>query len=395
MEAMLDEGASQCGFCSPGFVVSLTAYLIGGGQITQEGAVRAVEGNLCRCTGYGSIQRAGDRLVERFGNLPESLPERIAELGRAGVIPADIAALMTDIPLPAGAPAAAVPTQATDALTIGGGTDYYVRNPDPEPRGAVAFVDRDPALRLISRTDDEITLGASVTVQEFFENPIIRSVFPGIEQNESDFASLPIRSRATLAGNITNASPIGDMTAILLALRATVRIRSASGAARDSRGGASESRLVPLEEYFVSYRLTALQPGEYVDALILPVPANANRVHFRFEKVSKRRHLDIASANSACLVVADNAGTILDIVLSAGGVGPVPIRLSGTEDFLRGKRIDRETAGKAAEIASGECTPIDDVRGTAAYRRTLLGRFIWAHLMHIFPELNLAKELLL
>lgn len=401
MEAMLDEGASQCGFCSPGFVVSLTAYLIGGGKITQEGAIRAVEGNLCRCTGYGSIQRAAARLVEQFGNLPDSLPERIAELSRAGVIPKEVADLMIDIPAPAGSVGDNMPPAGTEALTLGGGTDHFVRNPDPDAAphgagyGAVAFSDRDPALRRIIRSDDTIQLGASVSIQEFFESSIIREAFPGIEQNEPGFASLPIRTRATLAGNITNASPIGDMTAILLALRTTVRIRKRD----ESRSTAGQSREVPLEKYFLSYRRTALEPGEYVETLIIPQPqlpqsTPHGRLCFNFEKVAKRKHLDIASANSACLALVDGEGAIQEMTLSAGGVGPVPMRLPATEQYLQGKRVDGEAARRAAEIAAEECAPIDDVRGAAAYRRTLLGRFIWAHLMRLVPELDLAKELL-
>ncbi|HUX14536.1 MAG TPA: FAD binding domain-containing protein [Spirochaetia bacterium] len=383
MAAMLDEGASQCGFCSPGFVVSLTAYLLRGGALTEEGAIRAVEGNLCRCTGYGSIKRAGARLVERFGNLPEALPQRLEELSRAGVIPAEIAVLMSDIPEPAGSVASNVPAGGEDALTIGGGTDFFVRNPDPEPQGTVAFVDRDPALRLISRDEQTIRVGASVSVQEFFESSIVRNLFPGIERYESQFASLPIRTRATLAGNITNASPIGDMTAILLALQTNVKIRTSTA-----------TRTLPLDSYFVSYRRTALEKAEQVESLLIPIPPKTGRAVFNFEKVAKRRNLDIASANSACLAIADTDRRVLEISLSAGGVGPVPMRLSKTEAYLRGKRVDRDIASRAAKLAGEECAPIDDVRGSATYRRTLLGRFIWAHLEQIFPELDLIKELL-
>jgi len=279
------------------------------------------------------------------------------------------------------------PADGEGRLTLGGGTDHYVRNPDPdagpESGGSISFINRDPALRRISRTDDAITLGAAVTVQEFFESPIVREAFPGIERHESDFASLPIRNRATLAGNITNASPIGDMTAILLALQAEVHIR-----------GGKPIRILPLDRYFLGYRRTALQPGEEVAALSIPIPAPAPRRCFNFEKVAKRRHLDIASVNSGCLALADEAGVIQSITLSAGGVGPVPIRLRSTEESLLGKRVDAGTARRAAEVAAEECTPIDDVRGAAAYRRVLLGRFIWAHLMRLEPELEPAKELL-
>ena len=385
MEAMLDEGASQCGFCTPGFVVSLTAYLVGGGRITCDGAVRTIEGNLCRCTGYGSIQRAAAKIVERFAKLPLALPERIAALAGEGVIPKELAALMTDLPRPAASVAANRSPEGTEALTLGGGTDYFVRNPDPDRLGTVAFVDRDPALRRISLTDEGVKLGASVSVQEFFESPVIRETFPGVERYEQDFASLPIRTRATLAGNITNASPIGDMTAILLALDAAVGIAS---------NGSPTTRRLPLDEYFISYRRTALEPGERVESILLPLPGKTGRVVFNFEKVAKRKHLDIASVNSGCLALVDDGGKIQRVTLSAGGVGPIPIRLKKCEELLEGKRVDAELAREAARIAAAEGTPIDDVRGAADYRRLLIERFVWAHLMRLAPEGDLAKELL-
>ena len=389
MEAMLDEGASQCGFCTPGFVVSLTGYLVSGGRITYEGAVRAIEGNLCRCTGYGSIQRAAKRLVELFGELPESLPERIDELIRAGVIPPEIGRLMNDLPTAAMSAEEARRSAGSVRLTLGGGTDHFVRNPDPEADflegEAVTLMGRERAMQIIAREGQDLFVGAAASIQDFFESPIVQELYPGIERHESDFASLPIRNRATLAGNITNASPIGDMTSILLALSARVRIRSSDG---------KSTRELPLDRFFLGYRQTALEPGDQVEALLLPVPGFAPRICFNFEKVAKRRHLDIASVNSAFLALADEEGRITSVTLSAGGVGPIPARLSKTETYLRGRRVDAQTAARAAEIAADECAPIDDVRGTADYRRALLGRFMWAHLMRLAPELALEKELM-
>lgn len=387
MEAMLDEGASQCGFCTPGFVVSLTTYLIAGGKLTYEGAVRAIEGNLCRCTGYASIERAAARLVDRFKDLPESLPERIRELSHSGVIPERIAELMGEVPEPASPRSGAAGGNGAEAFTIGGGTDHYVRNPDPDPEqeATVSFVDLSPELRRIEAAEGELRIGAGVSIQDFFENPLIGRSFPGIERFEGDFASLPIRNRATLAGNITNASPIGDMTAILLALEAVVSLRTLS---------TGTDRRVPLNSYFLGYRQTALRPGEQVTLISLPVPPQNERVRFNFEKVAKRRHLDIASVNSACLAASDEQNRVSRIALSAGGMGPIPVRLTKTEEYLLGRKVEEGVAARAAEIAAAECTPIDDVRGRADYRRALLGRFIWAHLIALFPQLELEKELM-
>ncbi|HRZ89007.1 MAG TPA: FAD binding domain-containing protein, partial [Spirochaetia bacterium] len=240
MEAFLDEGASQCGFCSPGFIVALTAFLVEG-HIDPVRALVSIEGNLCRCTGYGSIRRAAERLTRDFADLPADLGARLAVLGDRKVLPGSLAALMTSLPEPGSRPAA-----APKGLNLGGGTDWFVRNPDPEPGTGVAFTDRQAGLDRIERTGDFLSVGAAVTVRSFFEDPRIRAHAPGIEAFEAQMASLPIRNRATLAGNVVNASPIADMTALLLALDARVRLRSASGA-----------RELSLADFFLGYKKTA------------------------------------------------------------------------------------------------------------------------------------------
>ena len=192
-------------------------------------------------------------------------------------------------------------------------------------------------------------------------------------------ASLPIRNRATLAGNIVNASPIADMTAILLALDVCVRLRSASG-----------TRELPLSEFFLGYKKTALGPGEFIDALL--IPATDGPIRFNFEKVSKREHLDIASANTAFgLRAAD--GKIVWARLSAGGVAPVPLLLRKASESLIGKRPDARAAKEAARLALEESAPIGDVRGSAEYRSRLLERLILAHFVRLFPDSGLFEEL--
>jgi len=372
MEAFLDEGASQCGFCSPGFIVALTSFLVEG-DIDPLRAVVAIEGNLCRCTGYGSIRRAAQKLAKDFSELPKDLAPRIRELAARRVLPESLAALMLDIPEPGSRPAA-----APEGLNLGGGTDYFVRNPEPVPGTQDAFVDRQPGLAKIERKGAGLELGAAVTVRDFFENPLVRAHAPGIEAFEPQMASLPIRNRATLAGNIVNASPIADMTAILLGLDASARLRSASG-----------ERELPLSEFFLGYKKTALAPGEFIEALILP--AADGPVLFNFEKVAKREHLDIASANTA-LGLRMSGGKIAWARLSAGGMAPYPLLLKKASACLVGKAPDAAAARGAARLALSETAPISDVRGSAGYRSRLLERLILAHFVRLFPDSGLFEE---
>jgi xanthine dehydrogenase small subunit len=370
MEAFLDEGASQCGFCSPGFIVALTSFLIEG-DIDPVRAVTAIEGNLCRCTGYGSIRRAAARLAAEATDLPRELVPRLRELAARRVLPESLASLMQDLPEPGSPP-------SPEGLRIGGGTDYFVRNPDPAPDVRLAFSDRQSGLSGIERKGDRLELGAAVTVREFFSDPLIRAHVPAIETFEAQMASLPIRNRATLAGNIVNASPIADMTAILLALDASARLRSGP-----------EVRELPLSAFFLGYKKTALQEGEFIEALILP--AAEGPVRLSFEKVAKRERLDIASVNTALGLRVED-GRISWARLSAGGVAPVPLLLRKASESLAGRAPDAAAARDAARLALSEISPIGDVRGSAAYRARLLERLILAHFVRLFPAAGLMEE---
>ncbi|MFA6507673.1 MAG: 2Fe-2S iron-sulfur cluster-binding protein, partial [Treponemataceae bacterium] len=201
MLAMHEENASQCGFCSPGIVVALTARLISGGSIHETALAAALEGNLCRCTGYASIRRAAAKIAADFSDLPANFSERLAVLAERGVIPLALAQTMTDLPHAAAhrkqvhpAPAA-VTSPATGSAaeertivertfterTLGGGTDWFVRHPDPEPETEIEFADRQRKLRGIHKVGQNIEIGAAATVREFFASKTIRSVAVGIE----------------------------------------------------------------------------------------------------------------------------------------------------------------------------------------------------------------------
>jgi xanthine dehydrogenase small subunit len=193
-------------------------------------------------------------------------------------------------------------------------------------------------------------------------------------------ASAPMRNRATLGGNVANASPIGDLSIILLALEARVRL-----AARGKR------RTIALSSFFRGYKDMDLGPGEVIEAFEIPLPAPGALFHF--EKVSRRRILDIASVNSAVAIVVDD-GRITRVALAAGGVAPVPLLLRKTCGYLAGQSVDASTVRRAAAVALGEIAPISDVRGSAAYKRLLLRQQIYAHFLSLFPDRVAAAALL-
>jgi xanthine dehydrogenase small subunit len=396
MRAIAEANGSQCGFCSPGFVVSLTAFLLGGSPLTVEGAIASVEGNLCRCTGYGSIKRAAARIVDEFSLLPPEPLARLDALVAAGVVPASCAAFARGELMPDVGPDAATEVgglrgagPSTGGLALGGGSDYFVRNPEPDPSAIASFalLDRDPSLRHVEREDGAegavLKIGAALSWREFFSNPELLQLVPGIGRFEALLASPLVRERATIGGNIANASPVGDLTAMLIALDAALRVAGPRG-----------ERTLPLDKLYLGYKKLDLSAGEIISAVLLP--ASRPFAHFNFEKVSKRERLDIAAVNSAAAFALEGASGDMRIKrarISAGGVAPVPLYLAKASAYLEGKAVNADTALEAARIAASEASPIGDARGSADYRRRLLERLVLGHFVRLFPASGIEEAI--
>ena len=365
-QAFADEGASQCGFCTPGFVVSFTAHLLEAKRWVDEDAIEAVAGNICRCTGYASIRRSIHTELEHLRRAVDPAEDRIPALVREGMLPhywlrvGDLVAGLE--------PAEPMPPIGGRVL-IAGGTDLYVQRPDQLPVAEVAVLPIE-CERPLWREGDHIYLDGRATAEDMKRSQLLDEAVGGIESAMRLMGSLPIRQRATIAGNIVNASPIGDMTVILLALDAEIGL-----AAGEQR------RSLALRDFFLAYKELALQPGELVEWVRFRAPADS--ALFNFEKVSKRTHLDIASVNSAAAFEMKN-GRIEGACLSAGGVAPIPMQLPRTAKFCAGRAPDAATALGAAEIARSEVSPISDVRGTAEYKSLLLGQLVLAHFYDLF-----------
>ncbi len=202
------------------------------------------------------------------------------------------------------------------------------------------------------------------------QSEILEAAVGGINRAMELMGSLPIRNRASIAGNLVNASPIGDMTITLLALGAEVGL-VASG----------DRRVVPLHEFFLGYKKLDLRADEMVEWVRFAVADG--RLFFNFEKVSKRTYLDIATVNTS-ISFQTTDGRITNARLSAGGVGPVPMRLERTMALLEGSEPTAATALAAAESARSEISPITDVRGSAEYKKLLLGQLVLAHFQVLF-----------
>ena len=409
-QAMVDESGTQCGFCTVGFVMSLTGFCLDSTAKTPEMAVSAVDGNICRCTGYKSIERAAWRLSEpgaavggdagNTGGIVTPEPT-----GFGGVVPEyfeSIPKRLTTI-VADGEP----PKGGTHNAFVGGGTDVYVQKPDELAESDSTPLFYDEALRGIRDGGEHIEIGASATVTDLLESPVMNAIFPDLYKHLKLVSSTPIRNMATLAGNFVNASPIGDMTVWFLALDAAIDIRTGSGS----------DRILPLRDLYLGYKQLAKQPDEIITKIRFRKPTGDFR--FNFEKVSKRTYLDISTVNTAIsLTVRAEPGkdwvppalssppyeggvdaalggrggslsidyTILDAHVAAGGVAPIPLYLSETSAFLRGREVSEETITSANEIMQSEISPISDVRGTESYKRLLLRQLFKAHFIEVFDS---------
>ncbi len=365
--AFAENGASQCGFCTPGFVISFTCHLLEASTWDLEPAVEAVAGNICRCTGYSSIVRAMKEVLDHLSKTVRPDEPRVAALIREEVLPeyfARIEDLLTGI---VSKPDLEVPKLSQ--TIISGGTDLFVQRP-VEISMADVFIVRKQEAEPIWRDEKHIYLAGSATAEDLKRSQLLAQTVGGVSRAMELMGSLPIRNRATIAGNLVNASPIGDMTIMLLALDAEIRL---------TLGG--EGRILLLRDFFQGYKKLDIVPGEVVEWLRFASPGT--QAQFNFEKVSKRTHLDIASVNTAIWLVMDGV-RIARAGISAGGVGPIPMQLARTTAFLEGREPDEKTAIGASEIARAEVTPISDVRGSASYKKLLLGQLVLAHFNVLF-----------
>jgi xanthine dehydrogenase small subunit len=365
-KVLIDAAATQCGYCTPGIVLSLTGYVLSNKEYTFDKAKDAVGGNICRCTGYKSIENAIEKLIARLN--AENIGGDLNKLITGRYVPENFSKVKNVLKN-------IEPYKPTEkaAMVIGGGTDLYVQQPDKMIAIDPFLVSNDKMLTSITIDGNWCKVGAACKITDLLEHDAIQKAIPGFKQFMKLIASKLIRNIATIAGNLVNASPIGDLSVFFLALGAELRLES------EERG----VRKVKLKDFFKAYKTIDLQEGELVSSINFKLPDE--RTKFNFEKVSKRKYLDIATVNTAILIDLEDA-KIKEINLSVGGVAPIPLYLKNTCEFLLGKELNEKTIMEAAEILNKEIAPISDVRGSVGYKRLLARQLFYAHFFELFPE---------
>jgi xanthine dehydrogenase small subunit len=375
--AMVDEGGTQCGFCTPGFVVSMTGYFLNNSNLNPYDAIESLGGNVCRCTGYAGIKRAAADSISIFENGKPDVRNHLENLISLKFIPNYFHEIRKRLEKISEDDRS---VNKKSSVVISGGTDLYVQRWESLVRGKGNLISQDKKLTGISRTGKQINIGSATTIEEIKSSKLLQKYFPQWNNYLSLFGSLPIRNRATIGGNIVNASPIGDMVNIFLALNSTVHLKDGK-----------KKRSILLKNFYKGYKSLEKKKNEIVEKISFQIPSKNS--FFNFEKISKRTYLDIASVNSS-IYIELKLGKITTIHISAGGVAPIPLYLTNTCSYLNNKPIDTETIKYAAAISSNEISPISDARGSAEYKRLLLRQLLYAHFIKLFPQLVDPEKLL-
>ena len=367
-QSFANEGATQCGFCTPGFMVALAGYALSKNKKNTTTAIEAINGNICRCTGYKSIERAVTIIAEKLASNKST--DSIGFAIEHQFLPDYFSSIFNRLISIHSTSKNELATINTGYKLLAGGTDLYVQQHETMVDSDIDFLVAKPQLNGITQVGNICYVGGATTVTDLFESNIFLQHFPNLSTHIKLVSSTPIRNMATLAGNFVNASPIGDFTIFFMALNAQVILNNGKN-----------SREVPLQQLYKGYKQLAKAEDEYIEQFYFELPA-ANS-YFNFEKVCKRTHLDIASVNTAINILIEQ-NVITTAHIAAGGIGPIPTYLVQASNFLVGKSIGIKLIEDCIELAKTEIAPISDVRGTAAYKSFLLGQLIKAHFIQLF-----------
>ncbi|MGE0420612.1 MAG: xanthine dehydrogenase small subunit [Reyranellaceae bacterium] len=353
--ALAESDGTQCGFCTPGIVMSAVAFACGGEPAEPDLIHDALAGNLCRCTGYRPIVEA----VARCAQSPE--PWQTMAIG-AG----DTASRQFDGASILHAPRSLAEllqlrARYPDAWLLAGGTDLGVRiSHDREVPQRIIHVAGVPELNLLAVHANRLEIGAATTYRQFL--PTTANHSKPFAEMIRRLGSRQIRAMGTMGGNLGTASPIGDTPPVLLALGATLLLASVRG-----------RRVVPIDDYFLGYRKTALAADEIIVAIDMPLP-DADEI-FHVDKVSKRRDQDISAVLGAYrLRIAD--GVVQSARLAFGGMAATPARATHAEAALIGAKWSEATVERAAEALADDFKPLDDWRASAGYRLAVAGNLL-------------------
>ncbi|MFO1038394.1 MAG: xanthine dehydrogenase small subunit [Geminicoccaceae bacterium] len=357
-QAMVDTHGSQCGFCTPGVVMSLAALHRSGLEPTRETVDDVLAGNLCRCTGYGPIIAAAQTMAATEGSdrhLRDREPDvlrHLTEIDDGATFTVGLGNRELISPGTADDLAKAY-LRHPDATILSGGTDVGLLVTKLHRQlDTVIWLGRVKELQQIEETADEIRLGAGVTYRD--AAPVLASHWPELGELFRRLGAVQVRNAGTVGGNIANGSPIGDSPPALIALGASITLRHGQ-----------DRRRLPLEDFFIAYGKQDRRPGEFVESV--HIPKSDPRSLFRVWKISKRSDQDISAVCGAFDLRIED-GKVTAARIAFGGMAATPKRATATEAALVGRPWTKPTVEAAMAAMGEDYRPIDDMRASAGYR---------------------------
>ncbi|WP_417617932.1 xanthine dehydrogenase small subunit [Oceanisphaera sp.] len=368
-QAMVDFHGSQCGFCTPGFIMSMFALSKNKPTADQHDILEALAGNLCRCTGYRPIVDAAKsivgqaQLVDQFARDESELLARLDHIQTDTLVTLEGNGQVCFSPVSCDEVAELL-VEHPDAQLLAGGTDlalqvtqFYRELPK------IIYVGNVTDMKQLEEDDQLLVIGAARSLSDSYE--ALSRVFPDMGELLHRFASLQIRNQGTLGGNIGNASPIGDTPPVLMALNARLVLRKGE-----------HRREIPIEDYFLDYKKTAQEVGEFIEKITVPKPKPDQ--HFKVYKLSKRLDDDISAVCAAFnLTITD--GVVIEARIAFGGMAAVPKRASLCEQALVNQPWDQATVKAAMTALSGDFEPLSDFRASKAYRSKTASNLLYKY----------------
>ena len=382
-QAMVECHGSQCGFCTPGFVMSLWGLYLkhdkDGIEPTKREIDDTLSGNLCRCTGYRPIIDAARRMgqlpavefdrqqvAEALRGIQREEPLAVTHNGQTFHAPrtlAQLAQLRSDLPK------ARILAGSTD---VGLWVTKHMRD-----LGDIIYIGQVEELRRMEEKDGFLEIGAGISLEQAYGE--LNKHYPKeLSELWQRFASMPVRNAGTLGGNVANGSPIGDSMPWLIALGAQIVLHGVDG-----------QRVMPLEEFYIAYQKSALQPNEVVQAVRVPLPRAD--VQFRVYKLSKRFDQDISAVCAAFAFTLDG-GKVKEARMCYGGMAATPKRASQAEAILNGKDWSEEQVRAAMAAMAQDYAPLSDMRATSAYRLRTAQNLLYRYWLETRADAPLAAD---
>jgi len=368
-QTIVDNHGTQCGFCTPGFVMSSFALHKHNQKPNRDEVLEALAGNLCRCTGYRSIIEAAitssehtedDSFAKHYQQTIVTLTElqklptpTLNGNGNTYIAPQNIDELATEL------------TNEPKSTLVAGGTDLALSvTQNLAVVKKLVYVGNVAELTTIEETESEIVIGSAVPYSDFIDT--LHHHYPDLGDMIERIGAKQVRNTGTLGGNVGNASPIGDMPPALIALGATMTLHLDG-----------VERTILVEDFFLDYKKTVLKESEFIKSITIPKPIAGQTL--KLYKISKRLDDDISAVLAAFFIetkVEQGAQKVTNVRLAFGGMAGIPKRGPAAEAALLGKDLTKETVAQAKVALATDFQPMTDVRASDKYRMTVAQNLI-------------------